>query len=433
MKKMLARLAAIRKEMKDLNEAEAFDKAQWDALDVEAKDLMQKIQDAEARKKALGDVERFLDSAPDPVAQNLPAATDPKPKDHKPVFGSLGEQLQAVATLHGFETGMATDKAANQLKAVNAAAGQNTGIGSEGGFLVQTDFSKTLRETAVETGQLASRCTHQPVGANSDGFEYMEIQDKDRSAGSTFGGLKVYRKGEVSTLTASDKAKMEPREIRLEDMYGLIYTTNRQLRDGVALQALITRGFKKQFGFKLDCEIFEGSGAGECLGFMKSPALVTVAKETDQAAATIVVQNILKMWGAMPASSRANAVWLVSQVGVEEALPQMTIGNQPVYMPPSGLSKGMYGTLLGRPILPIEQGEAIGTKGDIVLADLAQYLLVEKGGIEAAESIHVKFLTDERAFRFIMRNNGQPMDSAPVTTYKGSKKVSPFVALAARG
>lgn len=33
------------------------------------------------------------------------------------------------------------------------------------------------------------------------------------------------------------------------------------------------------------------------------------------------------------------------------------------------------------------------TSGDIILADLSQYILIDKGGLQSASSIHVKFTT----------------------------------------
>ena len=43
-------------------------------------------------------------------------------------------------------------------------------------------------------------------------------------------------------------------------------------------------------------------------------------------------------------------------------------------MPPGGLSGQPYGTLLGRPVIPIEQCSTLGTVGDIILADLKQFI-----------------------------------------------------------
>jgi HK97 family phage major capsid protein len=107
-------------------------------------------------------------------------------------------------------------------------------------------------------------------------------------------------------------------------------------------------------------------------------------------------------------------------------------GGVPVFMPANGLSGSPYNTLMGRPIVPAEQCATIGDVGDIILGNFAEYALVRKGGLVGASSIHVKFLTDEMTFKFIMRVNGKPKWKSKLTPFKGSSTLSPFVTLDAR-
>ena len=107
-------------------------------------------------------------------------------------------------------------------------------------------------------------------------------------------------------------------------------------------------------------------------------------------------------------------------------------GGMPVYLPANGISGAPFGTLLGRPIVPIEYCATLGTVGDVILADLSQYVMIEKGGLQAETSIHVQFLTDETAYRFVYRVDGQPAWKDALTPFKGNSTLSPFVALATR-
>ena len=109
-------------------------------------------------------------------------------------------------------------------------------------------------------------------------------------------------------------------------------------------------------------------------------------------------------------------------------------GGIPIYMPAGGLSGQPYATLFGRPVIAIEQCPTLGDVGDIIFADLSGYILAEKGGIESAMSIHVKFDYDESVFRFVTRLDGQPWRASALTPYKGtsSNSLSHFVALAER-
>ena len=61
-----------------------------------------------------------------------------------------------------------------------------------------------------------------------------------------------------------------------------------------------------------------------------------------------------------------------------------------------------------------------------------QNLLVKKGGLEMAESVHVRFLYNEKTFRFMFPINGAPTWKSALTPANGSNTLSPFVSLATR-
>jgi hypothetical protein len=63
---------------------------------------------------------------------------------------------------------------------------------------------------------------------------------------------------------------------------------------------------------------------------------------------------------------------------------------------------------------------------------MSQYMVATKGGLRGAESIHVSFTTDQTAFRWIYRVDGQPTWKSALTPFKSSNTLSPFVTLAAR-
>ena len=280
-------------------------------------------------------------------------------------------------------------------------------------------------------GQIVSRCRTLPIGPNSNGVKIPGVDEASRVNGSRWGGLQAYWAEEAGTITAS-KAKFKRVELELRKLVALTYVTDELLSDATALGAYVSGVLPQELTFKLEDAIINGTGAGTPLGIMNSGALVTVTAEGSQTADTVNEKNVLKMFARLPVSSRATAVWFINQ-DVEPQLPQMVIGQQPVYLPPGGLvGTQPFGTLLGRPVIPVEFCATVGDLGDIILADMSQYLMARKGGIKADTSIHVKFTTDEQAFRFIMRVDGQPAWSTAVTPYKGSNTLSPFITLAAR-
>ena len=343
------------------------------------------------------------------------------------VYKDLGEQMLDVMALTLGTDMRAKSAAAERYTRVVNAAGGNTSTPSEGGYLVETDKAADIATTAIQTGVFSSRCSIQPIGQNADSYSYLAADDRDRSDGK-INGVSVYRKGEADLMQDGGKAKLQERELRLEDLYGLVYVTNRMIRDAPAMAAYTKRVLRQQLSFRLDSEIWSGNGAGQCLGVMNSNLPVTVAKESGQTAGTIVAENVVKMMGRFKGNLRS-AAWFVNQDCLSQ-FPLMTIGDMPVYQP--DFRGNPFGALFSLPIVPVEFCETLGNLGDIVLADWSEYLLITKGGVEEAESIHVKFLTDETAFRFIMRNNGQPMHDKPITPLNGTNTLSPFVTLAAR-
>jgi HK97 family phage major capsid protein len=255
------------------------------------------------------------------------------------------------------------------------------------------------------------------------------VDDDSRKDGCRWGGVTTYWADEADPLTAS-KPKFRQIDLQLKKLTGLCFATDELLQDAAALESVIRQAFQDEFAFKIDDAILNGNGAGQPLGVLKSGSVVKQELEAGQTA-KITVENLVRMWSRLWSRSRANAVWYVNQQ-IEPLLYTLQVGDKPVYIPAGGLSETPYATLFGRPVVPLEQCSELGDVGDILLADLSQYLLIDKGGINAASSIHVRFLNDEQVFRFIYRVDGQPLWNKPITPYKGSATLSPFVALAKR-
>jgi len=342
-------------------------------------------------------------------------------------WSSLGEQLIAVKDF-SISNGMKVDA---RLK---APAGLSEGQPSEGGFLVQTDFATTLLEKVYADSSVVGRVTRLGVGPNSNAVKIPAISESSRADGSRFGGIRAYWGAEAGTKTASQPA-FDQVALELKKLYGMCYVTDELLEDAPILESWIRMAFAKEFDFKLTDAIINGDGSGKPLGIESAPCTISVAIETSQAADTILFENIIKMWARLYAPCRPNAVWLISQ-DIEPQLFSMSLavgtGGIPVYMPAGGISGAPYGTLMGRQVLPIEQCDNVGDVGDIILADLSQYIMIDKGGIKAASSIHVYFTTDQTAFRFVYRCDGQPWWRSALTPYNGGNSQSPFINLAAR-
>ena len=333
----------------------------------------------------------------------------------------------------GQATGRGIDPRLIELQA--AAQGAGEAVPADGGYLVQQDFANEIMRLMHDRGQLLSRVRRIPVSGN--GLKLNAIDESSRVDGSRGGAVRGYWVDEGSAPTAS-RPKFKRVNLELKKVAALGYASDELLSDAGAMSAIFSDEFANELVFKVEDAIYEGDGAGKPTGFANSnvnPAFISVSKETGQSAATIVSNNVIKMRARLWAPSRGNSVWFINQ-DCEPQLSLMTItvgtGGVPVYMPASGLSEDGYDRLYGRPVVPIEFASTVGTVGDIVLADLSQYALIDKGGVRQDTSMHVAFTTAEQAFRAMWRVDGQSLWSSALTPFMGSITVSPFIGLATR-
>jgi HK97 family phage major capsid protein len=301
--------------------------------------------------------------------------------------------------------------------------------------LVQEDFINAILKRTYELSVLGSRVWKIPVSGNANGVVITAIDETSRAHGSRWGGVLGYWAAEAAEKTES-QPKFRAMDLKLKKLIGLCYSSDEALQDASALETIIIRAFTEEFAFQIDDAIYRGTGAGMPLGILNSPCLVTVNEEVGQPAGTFLFENAVNMWSRMWGRSRPNAVWLINQ-DVEPQLFGMSLavgaGGIPVYLPANGLSGSPYGSLFGRPVIPIEHAATLGTVGDIMLADMSQYVTIDKGGIQAASSIHVKFVYDKTAFRFVYRIDGQPLWNAPLIPFQGAGNTQgPFVVLETR-
>jgi len=424
-KELLERRDALKKELKA--QLDAFQAMEGGPSETDWATYNKKKTELEKVDEELVSIER-IEQEIRANAETRTSISNPHDLAGDKPFASLGEQLLAVARAQS--PGGTVDPRLHRL----AASGASEKVGADGGFLVQQDFNTSLLAKAQEQAVIAPKCTSIPLTSNSNSIKLPFVKETSRATGSRWGGVRVYRRDEAATVTAA-KPTFDYLELKAEPLMGLAYVTDELMDDAPAVETVLGNAFASEFAFVIDDEILNGTGAGQCLGVLNAACLVSQAKETGQAAATVVAENISKMWARIPPRSKPRGSWFINS----EITPQLdqlnfSVGTagQLVYMPPNGLAGAPLGTLKGRPIVEIEQAAALGTVGDIIFADFSEYLLVTKGGLTGSSSIHVRFLYNEMTFRWNLRIIGQPTWTSAITQYKGSATQSPFVALATR-
>jgi HK97 family phage major capsid protein len=358
----------------------------------------------------------------DAPRRTVPAT--PRNVDPRGGFQSFGEFC--VAVRQGSLRGSTPD---NRL--LNAATTYgNEGTGADGGFAIPPEFRRSIWTKVMNEDNLLTRTEQLQTGGNS-----MTMPKDETTPWQTSGGIQVYWESEGAAATQS-KPALEMMQMRLQKLFALVPVSEELLEDAPGIESWLRAKAPAKIVSKINTAILDGTGAGQPLGILKAPCLVSVAKDSGQAADTIEFENISNMWARMYAPCRRNAVWLINQ-DIEPQLDALAFPNGgsgtvvPVYLPANGLSASPFATLKGRPVVPVEACKTLGDKGDIILADLSHYMTLTKAGqdIRTDVSMHLYFDQAVTAFRFIFRVNGQPAWGSSITPQNGNNTRSCFVTL----
>lgn len=346
------------------------------------------------------------------------------PADEKTFgFESFGAFARVVANA---SRGLGGDVRLDRFKAASLSTYGSEGVGADGGFAVPPEYSAEIARLIGGQSSLYQLTDRQTTASNQ-----VVIPVDQTSDWQTSGGIQAYWESEASAI-AQSKPSFENRSVRLHKLAALVPVTDEMLEDAPGIDSYLRSKVPAKMDFKLSHAIVWGTGAGQPQGIQNAASLVSVAKESGQTADTINATNVLKMYARMPADGLANAVWLIHPDALPQ-LPLMTIGNFPAYVPPGGMTGNVFGTLLGRPVIPHQVCETVGDLGDIMFVDFSKYLTVTKStGVVAETSMHLWFDQNATAFRFTMRVAGQPWLSSTITQRDGSNAQSYYVTLAER-
>lgn len=388
------------------------------------RDLEALSTEIEAAEKA-AERRRRMDGVAIPGSPRVQVGDDRSTLDPRAGFQSLAEFARAVQRAHPQTPNGSVDPRLSSMYQA-APTGYMREGGSNDGYMVPAEYRDRIWELVFEGQGLVNQIDAEPTTSN----QVNDLADETTPWGST--GIKAFWRSEAGQMAAT-RPSVLPRSLALHELYAFVTASEELLEDAPRLNARLEGKAAEAINWKLDDSIVNGDGVGKPLGFMKSAALVSVAKEAGQAAATLVAANVVKMFARMLPQGIARAQWRINSDVIPQ-LATMTLGDQPIWTPPaSGFTQAPGGFLLGRPIVLSEYNETIGTKGDVQLIDPKGYYGLRKaGGIKFASSIHLYFDYGLQAFRWTVRFGGQPHLSAPVTPNKGTATKSHFVTLDTR-
>jgi HK97 family phage major capsid protein len=355
------------------------------------------------------------------------------PKGYKKSFHSFGHFMKSLVTFtrnnNSGEFGELYNKSIDYLKKANAMSVLDS---ESAGSLVLPEFAPDIAAIMYDN-DLIGRTDQYTIQGNR--MEFPKLQESSRADGSRNGGLLGYWGEEGDQMNAT-RPRVGSTELKLKKLHIVVFLTEELIADnGYALEQWVRRMCQREMSYMIGDSIINGTGGGRPLGILNSPVTVAIAKESGQAAATILPANIIKMYAARRVGQPvSDLVWLINQ-NIEPQLFSMSMPSghqQVVYLPPNGLAGSPNATLMGLPVLATEFNRTLGTAGDIILANLKNYLTISKGGITESVSPHVEFLRDQTALKFTFRIDGRPIYDSATTPANGTQAQSDFITLETR-
>lgn len=339
-------------------------------------------------------------------------------------YEGFGEFLSAAWNGPGSGTSV-SDKIVAATKNLNESAG------ADGGFLVPEEFRAEILRSSLEQAIVRSRARVVPMSGLQ--LRYPAIRDVSHAT-NVYGGVSASWKAERATVSSTtNQPTFSNVMLTAKKLTAYTVAGNELMEDAAfALESLLMDLFGDALAYFEDDAFIQGIGVGQPVGIENADALITITKETGQAATTIVYENILKMFARMLPQSHANAVWLAN-INTFPQLATMSLsvgtGGAPVFL--GNAVGGPPNSILGRPLIFTEKLPTLGTASDLMFVDLSKYLIGDRQAMTVFSSPHVNFTTDETVWRIISRLDGRPWIDSALTPRNGDT-LSPFVNIATR-
>lgn len=342
--------------------------------------------------------------------------------DPKKGFKTPAEFFGAVMTA---TRNRATSDDRLKFLAASGSDEQETQNDGYGGFLVPVGFSSNLLTVDPEMGLGEGQMTRIPMDAPQ--IKIPARVDKDHSSTVT-GGVAAYWKKETAAITTS-RSQMEEIDLTANSLTVATYTTEELITDSaVSVSALVSRNFKDAMTDKLNRAIISGTGVGEPQGILAAGCYVSITR-----AATgnnIDGDDIVAMRAR--AHRYANSQWIANPdclPNLSEAHLAGTNGDIFLFQPGRGID--VPDTIMGRPVRFSEYAASVASAGSLLLADWSQFLMGLYQPLATGESVHVRFLENERCFKAVTRLDVKCWWTSALTPANGSNTLSPCIGLAA--
>ena len=345
------------------------------------------------------------------------------------VFDSLGEMaVGAYQSRSGAHGRLPEALQAKWSKADEVWNAYSSVDPSSAGFLVPEEMRSEILSLALGQSIVRPRATVITMGSLTQSIPFVDVTT---NVGSVFGGMIFYWTPESGEILTS-QAKFGRVKFEANKLTGGAAVPNELFADAASLNSWLNFAIPQGLAYYEDDAFFNGSGAGQPLGLLNSPANIAVTRATTS---EVNSADIFGMYARMLPQSLGSAVWVINQTVLPQLL-GLTIavgsaGGSHVGLIQNGTVAGAPAmTMLGRPVVVTEKVPALGSLGDIGFYDFNYYLIGDRQSMTIESSTHSRFMNDETELKVVERVDGRPWIQSALTPKNGST-LSPFVRLAA--
>lgn len=310
--------------------------------------------------------------------------------------------------------------------ALKTAGHMEIGEDSQGGFLCPVQYLDDIYGYKCEESIVRPRAI--TSGMISDTQRGPKTVETDRSSGVMFGGISyAWVKEREDLEVKKSKPKLGQLELTAHKLIATFWVTNELIEDSINFTKFIKNTFSRGMAFIQDDAFVNASGVGSIMGILNSNALIPVPR---QIANQVNMMDLARMARRLTPESwqSKSAVWMINQNVISEIFEINAAGGNPAATILLNDRK-----LFGLPVFVSSTCPSLGTLGDVILVDWSYYLIADRE-LRIAASQHqdvssAGWKTDETLFRLVARLDAQPIVDAPILPRRGSRTVSPFIAL----
>ena len=282
------------------------------------------------------------------------------------------------------------------------------GVDTAGGYLVPEEFKAQIMEVVINDAIFMSRAWRIPM--KTDSITIPELTQSMDATKSYFGGITF-----VWTEEAATKSETEPTfgQLRLivHKLAGIAYVSNELLADSaINFLNYITGLYSRAMRWVWDNYFINGTGAGQPLGIINDPNILVQARVTANRFKFADAANM----DALLDEHFTSPIWLMRKATLNQLIKEVAASGDLRVMQTllAGLTTpGIPKNILGYPVILTSHCPALGTKGDVILGDLAYYAIGMREELLVKTSEHYKFIDNLLTFLVESRFDGKPGNS----------------------